>query len=75
MNPREKAVEIVGKYYEEIKYAIDQRENIISNNAKACAILHCQGIIEVLGDVGVYSFADPKVSEYWEQVLNEIKQP
>lgn len=42
--------------------------------AKNCAIINVKNIIDVLGDEGVYAFADPKVSEKWERILSKIEE-
>jgi len=40
--------------------------------AKYSAKIAVNEILDVLGGGGVYSFADIKVSEYWEKVKDEI---
>jgi hypothetical protein len=44
------------------------------NQAKQCALIAVDEIINVLGSAGVYGFADDKVAEYWEEVKEKIKQ-
>lgn len=44
------------------------------DSAKQCALIAVEEILDILGGAGVYSFADEKVSEYWEQVKKEIKK-
>jgi hypothetical protein len=80
MTPKEAAEQIVEKYMPMMYCYLGSGmltnsydEGVAKSNAKSCAILHCQGIIDVLGGVGVYSFADPEVEKYWQQVLNEIQ--
>jgi hypothetical protein len=41
--------------------------------AKQCALICVEEIIDVLGGAGVYSFADEKISEYWEEVKLKIQ--
>ncbi|MEO6304178.1 MAG: hypothetical protein ABIP51_13515, partial [Bacteroidia bacterium] len=42
-------------------------------SAKDCAIIAIDEILDVLGGTGVYSFADIKVTAYWEDVKAEIE--
>lgn len=43
-------------------------------SAKQCALLAVDEILDVLGGWGVYSFADIKVTSFWEDVKLEIKK-
>lgn len=42
--------------------------------ARECAIICVDEIIEVLGSAGVYSFADKKVTNFWDNVKKEIEK-
>ena len=42
--------------------------------SKRCALIAVEEIIDVLGGAGVFSFADPSVTQYWEQVKQEIER-
>ena len=86
MTPKQKAKELVEKF---IKYAdkgaqLKTNEHTgrtgifipayrSEYNAKQCATIAVDEILDVLGNVGVYSFADPKVTAYWEDVKAEIE--
>ena len=79
MTPREQAKEIYEEYAETIPgktYGVILERDWVA--AKACAILHCQGIIEVYKDIlkddggypdrGYYKAQ----KQFWKDVLNEI---
>lgn len=53
---------------------ITYNQKDLFKSAKECALLAVDEILDVLGDVGVYSFADPNVAIYWEEVKTEIKR-
>lgn len=42
--------------------------------AKECALICCNEILDVLGGEGVYSFADPKIAIFFEEVKTEIQK-
>lgn len=42
--------------------------------AKECAIIAVDEILDVLGSAGVYGFADPQISEYWQKIKEEISK-
>lgn len=77
MTPKEKAQSLVDKYmplvtrwdcYNDVPL---EREDKLPD-AKQCAIIAVNEILEVLGGAGVYSFADLKITTYYEEVLQEI---
>lgn len=83
MLPEEKANELISKfkkyvYADLISVDVEGDWNTATfdttPNAKQCALIICNEIIDVLGGEGVYSFADDKVSEYWEQVKKSIEE-
>ena len=72
MTPKDKAEELVEKMYlVPNSYGECLME---TEEAKKCALIAVDEIIDVLGGSGVYSFADIKVSEYWEEVKKEIEK-
>jgi stalled ribosome rescue protein Dom34 len=71
MTPKEAAEQIVDKYFKEVlHYEVEYGHKL----AQACAILHCQGIIEVLRKKDTALTYLEKEIQYWEQVLNEINK-
>lgn len=81
MTAAEKAKELVEKFKDHVYCFMGSGmltntsdENVTTWNAKACSIIAVDEILDVLGDVGVYSFADPKVTAYWKSVKEEINK-
>lgn len=68
MTPSEKAEQIVLKYSELITTYPNKRLS------QACAIIHCQGIVEVLRKKDTALTYLEKEIQFWEQVLNEINK-
>ena len=64
MTPKEKAQELFHKYA--------RLWHASSSDVKQCVIMAIDEILDVLGDVGVYGYADIKVTTYWEQVKKEL---
>lgn len=52
----------------------DYNLKVATNNAKNCALIAVEEILYLLGDTGVYGFADPKVFDFWDDVKNEINK-
>jgi len=75
MTPKEKAIELFDKFkeYSYTAWHGGNDEMTTEQAAKECAIIAVDEILDILGDVGVYSFADPKVTTYWECVKAEIE--
>lgn len=75
MTQKEKAIELIDKLKEYSYTAWNGGEDEMTTEqaAKECAIIAVDEILDVLGNVGVYSFADPKVTTYWEGVKTEIE--
>lgn len=75
MTPKEKANELFEKFkeYSYTAWNGGSDEMTTEQAAKECSIIAVDEILDVLGDVGVYSFADPKVTTYWEGVKAEIE--
>ena len=65
-----KAKELVDKFQNELRSALYSPYNTLS--AKECAIIAVDEILDVLGGAGVYSFADSKVTDFWEEVKQQI---
>lgn len=78
MNTEDKVKELIDKFseYSHSEWNEDSGydEESRIENAKQCAIICVDEILDVLGEAGVYSFADPKVSEYWKEVKDKINQ-
>lgn len=81
MNTKEKAQELVGKFKDYVHGYIGS--SMLTNHeyleqglaqAKKASIIAVDEILDVLGDVGVYGYADPKVTTYWESVKIEIER-
>jgi hypothetical protein len=75
MTPKEKAKELYDAYE---KIFIDANADSWGKEATACAILHCQGIIDEINVIGESNYAGicqwkSNGINYWEQVLNEIQ--
>ena len=66
-----KAKELVEKFE---KIFIDANADSWGKEAKQCALIHVNGVIDVLGSAGVFGFADDKVSEEWESIKTEIEK-
>ena len=66
MTPKEKAEELVEKFY---KYAHGLTENVFKQNAKQCALIAVDEVIDALDQ----SLVDADI-EYWKQVKEEINQ-
>lgn len=66
MTTKEKALELFHKYA--------RLWHASPADVKQCATIAVDEILDVLGNVGVYSFADPKVTAYWEDVKAEIER-
>jgi len=76
MTPKEKAIELVEKYYHlfsvELENTIDYRE------AKQCALIAIDEIISsspslpILGDSGIYGEDIELSTKYWQEVKQEI---
>jgi len=88
MNPKEAAEQIVEKYsnIDWMGYSSDYgyarfSTDLLRQQSKSCAILHCQGIIEVVisawdklgcGEIGELKDYIPYI--FWNKVLNEINK-
>ncbi len=78
MTPKEAAEQIIDKYFNEVlNYEVEYGYIL----AKACAIIHCQGIIDELPDEIIeheggydFSFIPNKRKQFWKDVLNEIEK-
>jgi hypothetical protein len=72
MTAKEKAIELVGK----MKLATDEFGyiNINKERHKQCALIAVDEILEVLGEEGVYLYADSKFEIYYKEVKQEIKK-
>ena len=66
MTTKEKALELFHKYA--------RLWHVSPADVNQCATIAVDEILDVLGNVGVYSFADPKVTAYWEDVKAEIER-
>ena len=64
MSPKEKAEELVEKFYPHVQWKLGQEDCLI--RAKQCALIACD---EVLGWMG----AD-RGTEFWEDVKSEIEK-
>jgi hypothetical protein len=75
MTPKEKAIELFNKFkeYSYTDWNGGEDEMTTEQAAKECAIISVDEILDVLGGIGVYSFADTKVTTYWETVKAEIE--
>lgn len=68
MNPKDKAKELVGKFYNEVKYM---------ERAQVCALI---AVDEILKSVGIVDWDDEKrldftnFFKYWEEVKTEIEK-
>lgn len=65
MTPKEKAEELFNKM---------KGFRVKHSHSKKCAKIAVEELLDVLGGAGVYSFADDKVAEYWNQVKTEIEK-
>jgi len=68
MTPEEKSAKLINTFME----LTPAEEEFEFPYAIQCAAICVNEIIEVLGDAGVYSFADQKVEQYWQNVLTSI---
>lgn len=81
MTTKEKAQELVDKFKDYVHGYIgssmltnyEYPEQILSQ-AKKVATITVDEILDVLGSAGVYSFASPDVTVYWEEVKKEIEK-
>ena len=64
MTAKQKAVELVERFYPHVQWKLGQEDCLI--RAKQCALIACE---EVLGYMG----AD-RGTEFWVEVKNEIKK-
>ncbi len=78
MTPKEAAEQIVGKYMQFAQSEWNEKtgwdKTTLHLNAKSCAILHCQGIIEAIDFDWMEVQNLDRVHNYWEQVINEINK-
>jgi len=80
MTPETKAKEIFDKYRNELSWLEKDYPLDLYRDYKACAILHCQGIIDELPDTicgympegGTAMELDNYRKYFWKDVLNEI---
>ena len=74
-DPKQAAEQIVGKFW----HLHDMNEkgkdylNMSYEAAKACAILHCQGIIDEFPQ-GYNGNFEEKRKQFWKDVLNEMNK-
>lgn len=75
MTQKEKAIELFNKFkeYSYTAWNGGSDEMTTEQAAKECSIIAVDEILDVLGGAGVYSFADTKVTTYWETVKAEIE--
>ena len=72
MTPKEKAKQLFDKY------AMYLRSNLMYDeeareDAKVCALIAVDEILDTLGGAGVYGYADGAVEHYWQEVKQEIE--
>jgi hypothetical protein len=74
MTPEEKAKNIIDKYenVDDCDKHYNDRYSPCSHQAKQCAIISVEQIIEVLGSAGVYEFSDPTVLDFYQKVLKQL---
>jgi hypothetical protein len=68
MTPKEKAEELVGKYYVTIYHTIHQQQK-----AKECALIAVDEILQMV-DESMQGFLDSDIIRYWKQVKTEIEK-
>jgi len=75
MTPKEKAIELVDKILESLydNNSLSFRR-ILYGKSKQCALIAVDEILEVLGEEGVYMYADLKFEKYWQEVKQEIEK-
>lgn len=67
MTPREKAIQLVGKYTETI---FDSGNTVSKPMVKQCALI---AVDEILESMTVKTIADCEKQDYWQQVKTEIE--
>lgn len=65
MTPKEKAENLIIQFWE---------LDLESYEQKQCALIAIDEIIDILGGVGVYGYADAAVEQYWNEVKQEIEK-
>jgi hypothetical protein len=79
MDAKAKALEMVQHFRLFQGTSFDEDGGVVNHyligkkQAITCAILSVDNILDVLGGTGVCSFADIKISEYWENVKKELQ--
>ena len=80
MTPKEKAEELFNKFAKTIPpssyvaYEDGVQINFDLENAKECALIAVNEILEVMGSAGVYNYAYHGVEIYWQEVKQEIEK-
>ena len=72
MTPKEKAFDLMNKF---IKFHRNGIYNVVHEDiAKQYALIAVDEILEVLGEEGVYLYADSKFEIYYKEVKQEIEK-
>jgi hypothetical protein len=75
MTPEQKAIQLVEKYGDELKYYIDDNRHVLRNNARDYAIICCNELLNQLHDLGGdWTDYDENPYKYWQQVKTFIQK-
>jgi hypothetical protein len=74
--PKEKAEELINSYRIILMNEDTEcgNEILCTSIAKQCALIAVDEILEVLGEEGVYLYADSKFEIYYKEVKQEIEK-
>ena len=70
MTPKEKAKELVYKFYPSVQWKLGQEDCL--NRAKKCALIAADEILDTI--VVIYSNDFELLNKYWEEVKQEIEK-
>jgi hypothetical protein len=69
MTPKEKAIELVDRYYS--LFSIELENTIDISEAKQCALITVDEILDIIDNMNQY---DHRLDYYWEQVKQELEK-